>query len=264
MKTPKTAGTGRSGELQNTRSSRTFATKPSSTSQPAAALRQPLSRRLRRARPTLTSTRQQLRIIRQAVLPQVVQTPVRPAAKAKALNQAAALPARTILATALNSPRIDWLGCQPLAQPICPTKNSTFNTQHSTFKKNENLENNSSDSHQHSDRYRYYARSNELHGIKKIGQEVNANHKRHLPPIFTFTDLPHHRTCGSAYGGFVLSHLAMCGKLISVIPMSSVTSILLSDSVLSSWIESSFRTSDEESHKVTFNYYCTARFSPSL
>ena len=88
--------------------------------------------------------------------------------------------------------------------------------------------------------------------------------KRHLPSIFTFTDLPHHRTCDSAYGGFVLSHLAMCGKLISVIPMSSVTSILLSDSVLSSWIESSFRTSDEESHKVTFNYYCTARFSPSL
>ena len=28
------------------------------------------------------------------------------------------------------------------------------------------MENNSSDSHQHSDRYRYYARSNELHGIK--------------------------------------------------------------------------------------------------
>ena len=49
-----------------------------------------------------------------------------------------------------------------------PTKNSTFNTQHSTFKKNESehLENNSSDSHQHTDRYRYYARSNELHGIK--------------------------------------------------------------------------------------------------
>ncbi|MED9984020.1 MAG: hypothetical protein U0K27_13235, partial [Segatella copri] len=83
-----------------------------------------------------------------------------------------------------------------------------------------------------------------------------------MPPIFTFTDLPHHRTCGSAYGGFVLSHLAMCGKLFSAIPMSSVTSILLSDSVLSSWIESSFRTSDEESHKVTFIYYCTARFSP--
>ena len=40
--------------------------------------------------------------------------------------------------------------------------------QHSTFKKNESehLENNSSDSHQHTDRYRYYARSNELHGIK--------------------------------------------------------------------------------------------------
>ena len=55
--------------------------------------------------------RQLLRIIRLAVLPQVVQTPVRPAATAKALNQAAALPARTILATALNSPRIDWLGC---------------------------------------------------------------------------------------------------------------------------------------------------------
>ena len=71
----------------------------------------PLSRRLRRVRPTLISTPQPLRIIRQAVLPQVVQTPVRPAATAKALNQAAVLPARTILATALNSPRIDWLGC---------------------------------------------------------------------------------------------------------------------------------------------------------
>nr|DAX77815.1 MAG TPA: hypothetical protein [Caudoviricetes sp.] len=32
----------------------------------------------------------------------------------------------------------------------------------------------------------------------------------------------------------MLSHLAMCGKLISAIPMSSITSILLSDSVLSS------------------------------
>ena len=51
-----------------------------------------------------------------------------------------------------------------------PTKNSTFNTQHSTFKKNESehLENNSADSHQHTDRYRYYARSNELHGIKNM------------------------------------------------------------------------------------------------
>ena len=42
---------------------------------------------------------------------QAVQTPVRPVATDKALNQAAALPARTILAPALNSPRIDWLGC---------------------------------------------------------------------------------------------------------------------------------------------------------
>ena len=42
------------------------------------------------------------------VLPQVVQTPVRPAAKVKALNQAAVLAKQ---ATALNSPRIDWLGC---------------------------------------------------------------------------------------------------------------------------------------------------------
>ena len=39
---------------------------------------------------------------------QVVQTPVRPAAMAKAQNQAAA---RAIQATALNSPRINWLGC---------------------------------------------------------------------------------------------------------------------------------------------------------
>ena len=37
--------------------------------------------------------------------------PVAQAATVKALNQAAALPARTILATALNRPRIDWLGC---------------------------------------------------------------------------------------------------------------------------------------------------------
>ena len=45
-----------------------------------------------------------------------------------------------------------------------------FNTQHSTFKKDESehLENNSADSHQHSDRYRYNARSNELHGIKDM------------------------------------------------------------------------------------------------
>ena len=42
------------------------------------------------------------------VLPQAVPTPVRPAAKAKALNQAAAL---AILATALNGPRRGWLGC---------------------------------------------------------------------------------------------------------------------------------------------------------
>ena len=62
----------------------------------------------------------------------------------------------------------------------------------------------------------------------------------------------------------MLSHLAMCGKLFSAIPMSSTTSILLSDSVLSSWIESSFRTSDEMPHKVTFIYYCTARFGSSL
>ena len=88
--------------------------------------------------------------------------------------------------------------------------------------------------------------------------------ERHLPPIFTFTDLPHHRTCGSAYGGFVLFHLTMCSKLFSAIPLSSVTSTLLSDSVLSSWIESFFRTSDEVSRKVTFIYYCTARFGPSL
>ena len=66
---------------------------------------------IKEGRPTLTSTPQPLRIIRQAVLPQAVQTPVRRAATAKAPNQAAALPARTILATALNSPRIDWLGC---------------------------------------------------------------------------------------------------------------------------------------------------------
>ena len=33
-----------------------------------------------------------------------------------------------------------------------------------------------------------------------------------------FTDLSHHRTCGSAYGGFVLLHLTVCDKLFSAIP----------------------------------------------
>lgn len=78
--------------------------------------------------------------------------------------------------------------------------------------------------------------------------------ERHLPSILTFTDLPYHRTCGSAHGGFVLSHLTMCGKLFSAIPLSSVTSTQLSVSVLSSWTESSFRTSDEETHEATFIY----------
>ena len=35
---------------------------------------------------------------------------------------------------------------------------------------------------------------------ERIEQEVNTNH-RCLSPIFVFTDLSHHRTCGSAYGG---------------------------------------------------------------
>ena len=95
-------------EFKNLRDDAEFNLVASRSAQAAAALRQPLSRRLRRVRPTLTSTPQLLRIIRQAVLPQVVQTPVRPVAMAKALNQAAVL---AKLATALNSPRIDWLGC---------------------------------------------------------------------------------------------------------------------------------------------------------
>ena len=48
-----------------------------------------------------------------------------------------------------------------------------------------------------------------------------------------FTDLSHHRTCGPAYGGFVLLHLTVCDKLFSAIPSRYVTSILSSDSVLS-------------------------------
>ena len=47
-----------------------------------------------------------------------------------------------------------------------------FNIQHSTLNiqknESEHLENNSSDSYQYTDRYRYYARSNELHGIKNM------------------------------------------------------------------------------------------------
>ena len=53
-----------------------------------------------------------------------------------------------------------------------------FNIQHSTFNiqknESEHLENDSADSHQHSDRYRYYARSNELHGIKKGNYECGS------------------------------------------------------------------------------------------
>ena len=80
----------------------------------------------------------------------------------------------------------------------------------------------------------------------------------HLPTSHTTVRaVPH-----TAVSCFLI--LRCVAKLFSAIPMSSVTSILLSDSVLSSWIESSFRTSDEVSHKVTFIYYCTARFSPSL
>lgn len=50
--------------------------------------------------------------------------------------------------------------------------------------------------------------------------------ERHLPSIFTFTDPPYHRTCGSAHGGFVLSHLTMCGKLLSAIPLNTSIVIL--------------------------------------
>ena len=60
-----------------------------------------------------------------------------------------------------------------------------FNIQHSTFNiqknESEHLENNSADSHQHSDRYRYYARSNELHGIKmKIDRSPHYEESGHF------------------------------------------------------------------------------------
>ena len=61
----------------------------------------------------------------------------------------------------------------------------------------------------------------------------------HLPTSHTT------RTCRSAYGGFVLLHLTVCGKLFSTIPLSNVTS-------------------DEEVRRVAFIYYCTARFDHSL
>jgi len=60
--------------------------------------------------------------------------------------------------------------------PAYPPPKKKFNIQHSTFNiqknESEHLENNSADSHQHTDRYRYYARSNELHGIKKLRNPV--------------------------------------------------------------------------------------------
>ena len=96
-----------------------------------------------------------------------------------------------------------------------------------------------------------------------IEQEVNANHKRHLSPTFTFTDLPHHRTCGSAYGGFGLSHLTMCGKLFSAIPLTGVTSILLSDSVLSSEQRVPFGHLTTKESQGSSHLLCTARFCPS-
>ena len=60
---------------------------------------------------------------------------------------------------------------------------STLNIQ-----KNENLENNSADSHQHSDRYRYYARSNELLSLIHICEvmgwslRTDADYARHGCP----------------------------------------------------------------------------------
>ena len=43
------------------------------------------------------------------------------------------------------------------------------------------MENNSADSHQHTDRYRYYARSNELHGIKmKIDRSPHYEESGHF------------------------------------------------------------------------------------
>mgnify|MGYP007127553045 CR=1 FL=1 len=47
-------------------------------------------------------------------------------------------------------------------------------------------------------------------------------------------DLPLHRTNGPAHdGGFVISHLTMCGKLFPAILLSRVASTLLPDPVLS-------------------------------
>lgn len=46
--------------------------------------------------------------------------------------------------------------------------------------------------------------------------------------------------CSSAYGGFVLSHLPVSGKLFSTIPLRNITFILLSDSVLSSWMKTPY------------------------
>ena len=57
----------------------------------------------------------------------------------------------------------------------------------------------------------------------RSGQEENANHKRHLPPIFTFTDLPHHHlSCNLIHGQMP------CMKFLCV--RSDVCRQLLSDS----------------------------------
>ena len=69
------------------------------------------------------------------------------------------------------------------------------------------------------------------HGLSQM--DTNDNTAR-IFLLLSFSDLSHHRTCRSAYGGFGLSHLTMCGKLFSAIPLTGVTSIPLSDSVLSS------------------------------
>ena len=76
----------------------------------------------------------------------------------------------SIVMRSVNANLLEINQARVLAPSPAYPPHKKFNTQHSTFKKDESehLENNSADSHQHTDRYRYYARSNKQHGIKDM------------------------------------------------------------------------------------------------
>ncbi len=62
--------------------------------------------------------------------------------------------------------------------------------------------------------------------------EVNDIYKRHLPPTFTFTVLPYHRTCRSAYGGFVFLRLKYMPYAFTEQGVAMLSSVLRSQTAI--------------------------------